>query len=121
MSYIDNVLMQLPNKFRNNCKGVFTFPKGGLVLASILANRLDVPILMNPVKGCIIIEDICDTGITLKKYSDLNSESIKKGKGQLYLITTMIKAERQKYDCTIDYYWDIKKKDKWAVFPWEKQ
>lgn len=100
----------------DECPGIFTFPRGGLILASLLSYEIDKPILMNPQPGCIIIDDIIDTGITMKKYSDLMNE-------KNYFITTMfIKdnqlAEEAEFQCFCNYFEDVKN-DEWIVYPWE--
>ena len=100
----------------DECPGIFTFPRGGLILASLLSYEIDKPILMNPQPGCIIIDDIIDTGITMKKYSDLMNE-------KNYFITTMfIKdnqlAEEAEFQCFCNYFEYIKN-DEWIVYPWE--
>lgn len=100
----------------NECPGIFTFPRGGLMLATLLSYEIDKPILMNPQPGCIIIDDIIDTGITMKKYSDLMNE-------KNYFITAMyVKhnqlAEEAQFQCFFDYF-EYVKKDEWIVYPWE--
>jgi len=100
----------------DECPGIFTFPRGGLILATLLSYEIDKPILMNPVPGCIIIDDIIDTGITMKKYSDLMNE-------KNYFITAMFMkdnqlAEEAEFQCFCDYF-EYEKKDEWIVYPWE--
>lgn len=100
----------------DECPGIFTFPRGGLILATLLSYEIDKPILMNPQPGCIIIDDIIDTGITMKKYSDLMNE-------KNYFITAMyVKdnqlAEKAEFQCFCDYF-EYVKKDEWIVYPWE--
>lgn len=101
----------------DECPGIFTFPRGGLILATLLSYEIDKPILMNPEPGCIIIDDIIDTGITMKKYSDLRNE-------KNYFITAMFMkddqlAEESEFQCFCDYFKYIKK-DEWIVYPWEE-
>lgn len=100
----------------DECPGIFTFPRGGLILATLLSYQINKPILMNPEPGCIIIDDIIDTGITMKKYSDLINE-------KNYFITAMFMkdnqlAEEAEFQCFCDYF-EYVKKDEWIVYPWE--
>lgn len=117
--YINNVSKRIKEEVNlDECPGIFTFPRGGLVLAVMLSHKLDLPILSNPAKNCIIIDDICDTGITLKKYSEERSK-------KNYFITTMLVQEDQlsetaEYNCVVDYFEYIKHKD-WVVYPWEME
>ena len=113
--YIDSVAERLQGV---EVSGIFTFPRGGLVLATLLSYKLHVPILTSPCKNCIIIDDICDTGITMKKYSDLKDE-------KNYFITTMYiqdsqLKEKADFNCTVDYFENVKY-DNWIVFPWERE
>ena len=100
----------------DECPGIFTFPRGGLILATLLSYQINKPILMNPEPGCIIIDDIIDTGITMKKYSDLMND-------KNYFITAMFMkdtqlAEESEFQCFCDYF-EYVKKDEWIVYPWE--
>lgn len=117
--YIDNLVERLKTDeyfHLEECPGIFTFPRGGFILATLLSYKLDLPILSNPAKNCIIIDDIIDTGITMKKYSDLAND-------KNYFITAMFMKDNQleeeaEYQCFADYF-EFIKKDEWIVYPWE--
>ena len=117
--YIDNLVERLKTDeyfHLEECPGIFTFPRGGFILATLLSYKLDLPILSNPAKNCIIIDDIIDTGITMKKYSDLVND-------KNYFITAMFIKDNQleeeaEYQCFADYF-EFVKKDEWIVYPWE--
>ena len=117
--YIDNLVERLKTDeyfHLEECPGIFTFPRGGFILATLLSYKLDLPILSNPAKNCIIIDDIIDTGITMKKYSDLMND-------KNYFITAMFMKDNQleeeaEYQCFADYF-EFVKKDEWIVYPWE--
>ena len=117
--YIDNLVERLKSDeyfHLEECPGIFTFPRGGFILATLLSYKLDLPILRNPAKNCIIIDDIIDTGITMKKYSDLMND-------KNYFITAMFMKDNQleeeaEYQCFADYF-EFVKKDEWIVYPWE--
>lgn len=117
--YIDNLVERLKTDeyfHLEECPGIFTFPRGGFILATLLSYKLDLPILSNPAKNCIIIDDIIDTGITMKKYSDLAND-------KNYFITAMFMKDNQleeeaEYQCFADYF-EFVKKDEWIVYPWE--
>lgn len=117
--YIDNLVERLKKDeyfHLEECPGIFTFPRGGFILATLLSYKLDLPILGNPAKNCIIIDDIIDTGITMKKYSDLMNE-------KNYFITAMFMkddqlAEEAEFQCFCNYF-EYEKTDEWIVYPWE--
>ena len=96
--------------------GVYGLPRGGLIFAVILSHRLGVPMLMAPVKGCLIVDDICDSGESLLHYRKNSSGEDIEG---WYTIVTMFYKEN-KLGIVPDYYM-IEKKNDWIVFPWEER
>ena len=90
--------------------GVYGIPRGGSVLAAWLSHKLYLPLLSEPKEDCIIIDDICDSGKTLKEFveSDIN-----------YYITVMLHRIENGFNIAPDYYFKPKT-DNWAVFPWEE-
>ena len=98
----------------SNISGVYGIPRGGIVLASILSYKMNVPMLLAPYKNCIIIDDIADTGETLLHYDRNSSENgVKKG----YHIVTMFYKETSQVKP--EFYMHLKT-DKWIVYPWEE-
>lgn len=93
--------------------GVYGLPRGGLVLAVMISNRMNIPMLMAPVEGCLIVDDISDTGESLIHYAK-NSSGLEKPK---YHIATMYFREGSQVvpEVFLDY-----KKDRWIVYPWEE-
>lgn len=53
-----------------NPRPVYGVPRGGCVPAAMLALRWGMPILDAPKRGCIIVDDIIDSGKTREKFSD---------------------------------------------------
>lgn len=88
-------------------KGVYGIPRGGLVFAVILSHMLNVPLLAAPCEGCLVVDDIADTGETLVHYKQCG-----------YKITTMFynKISVVKPDFSMK-----EKNDLWIVYPWEEQ
>lgn len=109
-SFIDYLCENLPE----NILGVYGLPRGGLVFAVMLSNRLHIPMLGAPVKGCLVVDDICDTGESLIHYQNNSS-----GDGKGYLIATMYYKDNR-LAVKPDYYMCIKQND-WIVFPWEEK
>lgn len=54
--------------------GVYGIPRGGLVLAVYLSHHLDIPLVTDPASVLLIdglvVDDLVDTGKTLKSYSE---------------------------------------------------
>lgn len=91
----------------NGANGVYGPPRGGLVFAVMLSHRLGVPMLMAPCDGCLIVDDICDEGDTLRHYrKTLNCK-----------IATMYYV--QGATVTPDFWMLEKTRGDWVVFPWE--
>lgn len=91
----------------HNFNGVYGPARGGLVLAVMVSHRYDLPFLGAPQKGCLVIDDIVDTGDTAMAW---------RAKG--YTITSMYFNPNSKVP--VDYYLR-NKEDQWIIFPFEKQ
>ena len=96
-----------------NFTGVYGLPRGGLVLAVMISHKLNIPMLMSPCPGCIIVDDICDTGESLLHYVKNSSGD----KVQDYTIATMYYKENI-LGIVPDIYSYVKDNE-WIVFPWE--
>lgn len=117
---IDKIANQLENNIRqkntNNIKAITGLPRGGLVLAVLLSHRLGIPYLgistvmvdysIKP-KDVLVVDDICDSGITLKPFVD---------KGY----TTVTIDLKVGAIIVPDYYVNVIEKEKWIVYPWER-
>lgn len=91
--------------------GVYGIPRGGLVLAAMISYRLDIPMLLAPCKDCIIVDDIADTGNSLRHYVPNRTNDIK------YFLATFSYSARS--TVTPHYFHHIKTDGQWVVFPWE--
>ena len=107
--YIDNVVQDL-KKRGIKPTGVYGPPRGGLIFATLLSYKMDIPLLLNASKGCVIIDDIADSGRTLLHFTENDTQFNK------YYITTMYYHERSAV--RPDYYMHLKK-DRWIVYPYE--
>lgn len=90
--------------------GVYGVPRGGLIFATMLSYKMDIPLLLNASKDCIIIDDIADSGRTLLHYTQNDTQFNK------YYITTMFYHERSLVKP--DFYF-LEKKNNWIVYPYE--
>ena len=94
-------------------EGVYGIPRGGVILAVMLSHKLDIPYLerLSGMYGenFIVVDDIVDTGKTMKHYSTL--EVCEKA----YFVTI---HEYEQSSVKPDYS-VLYKEDKWIVYPWE--
>ena len=111
--FIDFVCRNI-NK-ENPITGVYGLPRGGLIFAVMLSHKLHVPMLMSPATGCIIVDDICDSGESLLHYVKDTSGIDPSDKA--YQVATMY-YKPNKLGIIPDLWWKPKE-DKWIVFPWE--
>lgn len=93
--------------------GVYGLPRGGLIFAVMLSNRLHIPMLSAPCQDCLIVDDICDTGESLLHYMKNSSSP---DKPQWYTVTMYYKDNE--LGVKPNFYMH-NKEDKWIVFPWE--
>ena len=80
-------------------------------MATLLSYKLDIPLLMHAAEGCIIIDDIADTGRSLYHFRDNRTQF------NTYYVTTMHFVN----DSLVvpDFYYKEKKVGDWIVYPWE--
>jgi hypoxanthine phosphoribosyltransferase len=85
--------------------GIHGIPRGGLVLAVALSHRLDQPLLPLPQPGCLLVDDVYETGLTLAPYRELVD------------CTTVVWVSKAK-----PQWWqavEVTDSREWIVFPWE--
>ena len=98
----------------DNIGAVYALPRGGLPIAVELSHRLNLPLLMNyhdrkvvTDKKVLVVDDISDTGHTLKDFENKNN-----------VICTL--HYHQQSIVKPDYYVE-EKGDRWIVYPWEER
>jgi hypoxanthine phosphoribosyltransferase len=96
-----------------NC--VMGVPRGGIIPAELLARRLSLPtvdIPLEPVDGLkfILIDDICDSGKTLKFLSEDN--------GNGFITASLFWRHSSSF--TPDFFGKVITHDKWLTFPRER-
>ena len=101
--YIAKTIKRNPITF--DIKNVFGIKRGGLIPAVFISHMLDIPMVSVPDKNSIIIDDISDSGTTLKPYLDAG-----------YKIATIYYYKKSIVRPDI---WVYEKKSKWIQFPWE--
>ena len=107
--FIDKVAEDL--KIKNiKPSGVYGPPRGGLIFATMLSYKMNIPLLLNAAKNCVIIDDIADSGRTLLHFTENDTQFNK------YYIATMFYHKRS--IVKPDFYTHLKN-DNWIVFPYE--
>lgn len=89
----------------NNFNGVYGPARGGLVFAVMISHRYHLPFLGAPQPGCLIVDDIIDTGDTAKAWAN---------KG--YVIASMFFNSDSPVKAN---YYMYETEGKWLIFPWE--
>jgi len=85
--------------------GIFGIPRGGLVLAVALSHRLGIPLLAEAQAGCLVVDDVYETGLTVGPYKHLENSRV---------VVWISKAEPQWWQAV-----EITDSSEWIVFPWE--
>ena len=94
----------------NKCKflefsGIYGVPRGGLCLAVALSHKLKINLLSGPMKNSLIVDDVYETGITLKNFKNIE--------GAMFFV--LFSKMRPTWWNSVH----ISKKNEWIVFPWE--
>lgn len=64
-SNIEQFISSLKDNFNmSSFTGVYAPARGGLVFAVMISHKYNLPFLGDPQKGCLCVDDICDTGDT---------------------------------------------------------
>ena len=98
------------NYISKNCKslnlsGVYGIPRGGVCLAVALSHKLDIELISEPKKNCLIVDDVYETGFTLNSLKNID--------GAVFFVIISKKDPN---------WWNtvyLAKDNEWIVFPWE--
>ena len=96
----------------NQCKfwklsGIYGVPRGGLCLAVALSHKLNIQLIEKPLKYSLIVDDVFETGITLRSFKDIE--------GAKFFVLISKKKPIWWNTVTLSY------KKEWIVFPWENK
>jgi xanthine phosphoribosyltransferase len=110
---IRSAVTQLSNHplLPDGASGVYGIPRGGLIVAVTLSHRLSIPWLPEPQPGCILVDDVIETGQTMQA---LLNKLHKQHPGLHWPAWVWITKSRLPQ---IDYYRYIDPKI-WVCFPW---
>tara|TARA_A100001011_G_scaffold301788_1_gene315353 strand:- start:581 stop:976 length:396 start_codon:yes stop_codon:yes gene_type:complete len=94
----------------NKCKklklsGIYGVPRGGLCLAVALSHKLNIKLIEKPLKSCLIVDDVYETGVTLSNFKNIEG------------VNFFVLVSKKK-----PIWWNavnLSLKEEWIVFPWE--
>lgn len=109
-----NRLLRIIKKDNQTFVGVYGIPRGGLPIAVYFSHQLNIPLLKYPEPGCLIVDDIADSGNCLKELLIRHSYFLKDN----YKIATIY--YKKKSVIKPNYYAKTICEKDWIVFPWEK-
>jgi hypoxanthine phosphoribosyltransferase len=114
---IENAIERLATNITNSkieITAIGGLPRGGLIPAVLLSHKMNIPFVSQAnvklVPGNIlIIDDICDTGKTLKRF---------KFESNVYTATIhhKISAEYEPH-----FWFKLANENEWIVYPWEQK
>ena len=110
---VENFVREVKTRSESLYTGVYGVPRGGLVLSVMISHALSILLLHAPTNGCIIVDDICDSGESLLHYFKNTSGN---GRNNYHIMTMFYKQNELG---VVPEYYAMEKKDKWIVFPWE--
>ena len=71
-SEFDKSVERIANKCKfNEFSGIYGVPRGGLCLAVALSHKLKIKLISEPIKNSLIVDDVYETGITLKSFKNI--------------------------------------------------
>ena len=87
--------------------GVYGVPRGGLCLAVALSHKLKINLISEPIKNSLIVDDVYETGITLKTFKNIEGTKF------------FVLFSKKKPTWWNSVY--ILEKTDWILFPWENK
>ena len=96
----------------NECKtlklsGIYGVPRGGLCLAVALSHKLNIQLIEKPLKYSLIVDDVLETGITLRSFKDIEGANF----------FVLVSKKKPIWWNTVN----LSNKKEWIVFPWENK
>ena len=104
---IDNIASQVKSSGLD-IQHIYGMPRGGLIPAVMLSHKLDIPLLKTGMilnNKILIIDDICDSGLTLHKYK----------------IPTATIHTKKTASVQPMFYYEVADENTWCYYPWERK
>ena len=109
---IEELVDILASNIKSNLEidSIMGLPRGGLIPAVMLSHKLNVPLVFEPTEKTLIVDDICDSGVTFieidNKYPNLKFACLH------------FKPHTSKF---IPHIWAGSWiSDNWIIYPWER-
>jgi len=102
---IDNIASQIKSS-ELDIQYIFGMPRGGLIPAVMLSHKINIPLLRTGMvlnNKVLIVDDICDSGLTLHKYN----------------VPTATIHTKESASVQPTFYYELVDKD-WISYPWER-
>ena len=87
--------------------GIYGVPRGGLCLAVALSHKLDIKLIEKPSKNSLIVDDVFETGITLRNYKNIEGANF----------FVLFSKKKPIWWNTVN----LSNQNEWIVFPWENK
>ena len=105
---VDELAIQVKSEF-TNIDSIYGIPRGGLIPAVMLSHKLGIPLITKLGYGTLttlIVDDICDSGKTLKLYEGL---------------TTAVLLHKPHTSSSVPtLFGSVHSSDAWIIYPWER-
>jgi len=106
---VDIIAAQVRKEFSNTTH-IYGIPRGGLIPAVMLSHKLNIPLVTKigyETLTTLIVDDISDSGETLKYWEGLN---------------TAVLLHKPHTSCAVPtIYGSIHSSDAWIIYPWERK
>ena len=115
---IDSLIHNIAVKIHTdspNIQYIYGIPRGGLIPAVLLSHKLGIPLVQNLKNYSLIVDDISDSGNTLREVVERAYNPINNYK---YIHTATL-FQRENTILEPDYTGELIKYNDWLVFPWE--
>ncbi len=110
----DQALHQLAEVLKPDApihSGVWGVPRGGLPLAVALSHHLDLPLLKYPENDAIIVDDIFDSGKTMRTLRDHYPRAL--------FVAWFKRQQPPDAERFPLVYFEMAEPGRWLIFPWE--